>query len=727
MNNALMTTKLFAPNLIKALIYAKSVKEENPNFVLLVDNHDRYTLKIDKIAFQFGTNIYDLIPPFPIELGRDYKIVTEHYGTGALDVSNAPTFEDFEDKYFYDGDDLGAVYSKEATTFTLWAPLASRVYVKIMQRGHISYHWMKRLDKGIYRVKIAQNLDRAEYLYGVTNNGLMVETPDPYARATTANGQSSVVYNPKRTVIDLNHQYLGKFSSPTEAIIYETSVRDMTIDKTTDIKRKGQYLGLIEKNRTARNGFPAGFDYLTQLGITHLQLMPILDFVTIDENKPLATYNWGYDPGQFFVPDGAYASDVNNPYTRIKEFKMLVSAFHQKGIRINLDVVFNHVYEASFSLFEQVVPNYYFRRNAEGKRANGTGCGNELASERKMVRKLIVDACRYWLEEYGIDGLRFDLMGILDIATMREIEKVTKKIKPDFMLYGEGWNMGNLPYELRASQENSLELPGYSFFNDGFRDIVKGPSADDRLAERGYLFGNADYRLGFKFAYVGGAIDLIFPRRYLSAAQSINYVECHDNATLADKLQVANSDEPEIIQLKRINMHNAVVMLAFGVPFFHKGQEIGVSKFGDTNSYRSGDRINQFAYVLLDNRLEMVHYFRQLTELRKDCPFLRVTDPAIIEELIEYEDLPEGGLLIDYVGLTPEDPYRKFKVFINISTQMLFYELEDYEKVIFNNAGYVKAKGEAYVQNLMIAPLTILVTGLRQDDAGTNLSDTKNA
>lgn len=725
MNQAMMSAKLFAPDLIKALLYTKTAKEDNPEFVLVIDHQERILLPVKKIAFQFGTNIYDLQVPFPLTLGHDYQIVTPHYGKVALDVSLATTFPNFDHDFDYQGDDLGAVYTKKSTTFTLWAPLASTVYLKLMTPKATSFIPMTREEKGIYRVKVTGDFDGVSYLYLITNNGITSEVPDPYAKATLSNMKASVVYNPSKAKIALNEEKLPPFHKMTEAIIYETSVRDMTSDKTTDIVNKGLYLGMIEKGRRTRSLHPAGFDYLTKLGITHLQLMPVLDFVTLDEDHPFDSYNWGYDPAQYFVPEGAYASDNNDPYSRIRELKKLVAAYHNAGIRINLDVVYNHVYDAHYSLFEQVVPNYYFRILTNGKKAEGTGCGNEFASERPMVRKLIVDSCIYFVEEYGIDGFRFDLMGVMDIKTMQMIENELRKRKPDIMLYGEGWNMGTLPQNEKASHDNAALLPTYAFFNDSFRDIVKGPTADQDLGRPGYLLGNPDYRLGFKFAYLGSSLDLIFPRRFEKASQSINYVECHDNATLIDKLQIANGHEPESLHLKRIKLNNAVTMLAFGIPFYHRGQEIGVSKFGDTNSYRSGDRVNQFAYVLLEHRFEMVEYFASLTKLRKDCSFLHEDDPAVIETMIEYEDLPEGGLLIDYVNLPENSPYRTFKVFINIANKTIFYELADYEKVIFNNAGYVEGKGATYVKNLMIPPLTVLIIGLRADDYGASRLDTK--
>jgi pullulanase len=462
-----------------------------------------------------------------------------------------------------------------------------------------------------------------------------------------------------------------------------------------------------------------GVDYIRSLGVTHVQLMPIYDFATINEFDPKSTYNWGYDPVQYFVPEGSYASELSDPYSRIVDLKALVRSFHQAGIRVNMDVVFNHVYQYEYSNFEKVVPNYYFRRTRDGRISNGSGCSNDVATERPMIRKMIVDACVYWLEEYGIDGYRFDLMGLMDIETMKQIEEEVRAIKPNFMLYGEGWNMMTvLPHEQKAMMDNAFSLPNYGFFNDSFREIVKGGSFEDKLREPGYILGAGHYRLGFKFAYVGSCINLIFPAKFLTAKQSINYVECHDNGTLFDKIAISNGHEDERTRLKRVMLANAAVMLSFGIPFFHRGQEIGLTKYGDSNSYRSGDKINKFDYSILDERAEMATFFKALTDLRKDCPFLRLEQRKDIEKMIEFEDLDHDAISIEYVDTEHLAPYQKFKVIINPSTETLFYALEDYQKIIFNTAGYAQAKMDTYVKNVMVAPVSLLIVGLRKDDGG---------
>lgn len=716
MSDYIFKAKLLEPDLIRVLIYAHLSKLDNPSFTMVKDGTTQKLSNIEKVTVQFNTYAYDIRLDAPLELGHAYDIISANFGRTALDVTKATEFADFDEKFYYP-EPLGFVYTTKATIFQLWAPLASQVEVVYELHAHEYRQMMRREEKGVFRAQIDKNLDGARYYFSIVNSGQIVSTTDPYAIASTENGHRSAVVNLARIKTPLYENKLPPFSNYNDAIIYEASVRDMTIDKTTTIRSKGTYRGLIEHRAKTRQGNKVGIDYLVSLGITHLQLMPIYDFATVDETNPHASYNWGYDPAQYLVPEGSLSTNPSDPYTRIKEVRSMVSAFHQAGIRVNMDVVFNHVYESSTSVFERVVPNFYFRRQEDGKLSNGSFCGNDLASERPMVRHLIIHAIKHWITFYGIDGYRFDLMGILDISTMKIIAEETRKLKAGFMLYGEGWNMPTaLSNSERATMDNAHLLPGYAFFNDSFRDIVKGPTADDHLADKGYLSGAEEYRLGFKFAYVGSSLDLVFKPKFQFPHQSINYVECHDNSTLFDKLVIATPEDSERDILQRIKLINAINMLAFGVPFFHQGQEIGLSKFGDFNSYKSGDKVNQFAYVKLDDRLEMANYFYELTKLRKDCGFLREDQTNHIEDMIEFEDLPSGGLLIDYVKLPPQDAYKQFSVFINPSKENIFYELKNYAKIIFSSSGYVAGKLETFVRRVMIPPLSVIIVGLRHED-----------
>ncbi len=711
MKDSFLTCKLVASNQIKAILLGPLNKEEKIPFLLITDTDKIETLRIEKVTPISGGWVYDLKSYNELALGHQFDIVLEGFTRVPLDVTNAIYFSDFEKKYTYNDTDLGAIYGSEATSFKVWAPLASTVILKLTHNKHTDFLPLNRSINGTYELVVNGDLDGAEYVYLITNNGLTVTVTDPYAFGSTLNGISSVVINFKKIAIDLHEETLPRLTRYTDAIIYEASVRDLTSDPLTNVVNKGRFLGLIEEGITTEQGHPIGFDYIRQSGITHLQLLPIYDFQTVDEKEPSRFYNWGYDPQQYFVPEGSFASDLTDPYSRIIDLKRLVSAYHRSGIKIVMDVVYNHVYHAHLSVFEKIVPSYYFRRRKDGRLSNGSFCGNDVATEKPMVRKLIIDSALHWVKTYGIDGFRFDLMSNIDQTTAKLLQKAVRALKPDFMLYGEGWNMPTeLKEDERSSMHHSDRLPEFAFFNDSFRDIIKGPTMDDKLKDRGYLLGASSYRLGFKFAYVGSCLDLIFPSKFANAKQSINYVECHDNGTLFDKMIASNGNESLQTRLKRLKLINATTMLAFGIPFFHMGQEIGLSKNGDLNSYKSGDKVNRYDYRQLDERYDLFTYFVDLVKLRKRLPFLRAETATEIETMIAFEDLDETGIIIHYINKDAIKPYKQFLIIINPSTEDHFYELDEYMTLIFSDKGYVEDR-EVTMKQVMIEGLSLLVFG----------------
>jgi pullulanase len=715
------SASLISYRTIRIVLNNDKYREEQPEITVYADQIP-VKFNISNKIFQFRTNIYELDLQEEFQFGRFYQVYIKHYGFAPVNVSMATSFPEFDEKFFYEGNDLGAYYTKTKTTFKVWAPLASRVVIKY-SRLH-SQKWqfamLERGDKGVFSVILDGNLEKVRYRYLVINNGVEAETTDPYAFGSTPNGEDSVVVNFNHFKVDFHDDELPIITSPTEMIIYETSVRDMTSDERVNFKYPGTFYAMIEEGRRAKNGGKAGFDYIKNLGITHLQLMPIYDFKTVDETDKWKQYNWGYDPQQYFVPEGSFARDVFDPYSRIKDLMLLVSKYHQHGIRISMDVVFNHVYEHPTSSFEKIVPNYYFRKDEQGKIVQGSGCGNDLATERPMVRKLIVDAALFFIKTYHIDAYRFDLVGLIDQKTIKLINKKARLIRPDFMLYGEGWNMSTaFPSDKLTNMNNAFNIDYISFFNDSFREIVKGGSFEDTINERGYMLGNPAYREGFKFSFKGSVTNQTFTPKFPGAWQSINYVECHDNGTLIDKLIASEPENDTSVHLKKLQAINAVVMLSYGVPFFHRGQEFGLSKYGDMNSYRSSDKVNQFAYTLAHKRQNLVDYFKDLTRLRKDCRFLYETRPELIEQNLVFHDLDNGGLQIDILNTSQSSPYRSFSIYINISTSPLFIKLKEPQKVILNQVGYIEAKMDEYVQNIMIPKLATIVIGLRNEDEGS--------
>lgn len=688
---------------------------DDVQFYLYVDQNKLGLLPINVHQKSQHEHYFILSLKEEIVLGHLYQIYCSYLDFINLDVSALAQEKNFDDLYAYDGDDLGSIYYPLKTTFALWAPLASSVTLKYYYRRKWHKEIMKRTDRGVYRLEIKGNLDGVSYLYEVVNNGQVVSVSDPYAKLSLLNNKASVVCNFKKVDISFNDKYLPPFKKYTEAIIYEAHVRDLTIHSDTNIVHKGTFKGLGEKGRTNKNLHPVGFDYIKQLGITHLQLLPIFDYQTVDEEDPLSSYNWGYDPSQYFVLEGSYGSNPKDPYSRLRDLKKLVAAFHKEGIRIIMDTVFNHVYEYKTSVFEKIVPNYYFRYEVDGRRANRSACGNDLASERKMVRKLIVDASVYYVKQFGIDGFRYDLMGLIDLETIRLVEKEILKIKKDFFFLGEGWQMAdeiNSSF-LYASLTNALTMPKTAFFNDWYRDILKGPTHNGKMTKRGYLTDDFSDVRAFSYLFSGSSYEKFLTRRFLSPNQSINYVECHDNETLFDKINATHHEESLEAKLERVKMINAVVGFSFGVPFFHMGQEIGLSKNDHQNSYMAGDHINMMDYHLLDERLSLLKHFIDVVKIRKKLTFFHEDDPKQIFKMMTFKRLDHNAVKITYDLSSYETPYKDFLMFINPSNETIYYTLDDYYQLLFSNSGDVLAS-ETYVKHGMIKPSTLVILVLKK-------------
>ena len=687
MKDTYVSAKLVAPDLIRLVVFS-SLPWERIEPQLVTDGVPGKKMAPTKLSTMPNIAIADFRLPEELELGHSYFLVMPQYGALPLNVDEATTFPDFDRKYFYGGNDLGAIYSKESTCFNLWAPLASKV-VLVFRKDKQS-PWkildMKREPTGVFRLEIGGDLEGWLYHYWITNSETARKATDPYAKASTQNGEESVVVDFNKLKTDFKRDHLPVMQSPTDAVIYEAHVRDMTIDPSTDIVHKGRFLGMIEKGRKTEKGHPAGFDYLKSLGFTHIQLLPIYDYITVDETDPSTKYNWGYDPAQYFVPEGSYASDLGDPLSRIKDCKRMVQAFHEEGIRVVMDVVFNHVFEYEKSVFEKVVPNFYFRKRNNGKMASTSGCGNDLASERPMVRKMIVDACRHWIEEYGIDGFRFDLMGIIDIETLQQIQKMARSHDKSFLLYGEGWNMGGEVKTPLGHMGNYSLMPEYAFFNDFYRENGKAYFSEDIGAKN-----------SFKNAYLGSCLDFEGSKRFLDATQTINYVECHDNGTFFDILAQRRSDLPEEERLKLIQVATAGILCSFGIPLIHMGQEIGQSKWGEDNTYNKGDGFNKFSYRLLDERFEMAEFVKNAISLRRKNRFFHLFDPRVILDIVDVVELG-NAIRVKYIEPNVIAPYKKFEVIMNPTYETLTLPEDAPKEVVLSS--FIHGKGPGSITEI---------------------------
>lgn len=608
-----------------------SSKDEIERFDLFVDGEALFYNFVSKNVISFSYNDDVIGHRFYLK-----SVEEAHY----IDISDAPKFPEFDEKFAYLKDDLGPNYNKDFTKFVLWAPLASSVYLRIDDK-EIE---MNKGEKGTYQIIVEGDLDGKLYDYKVIISGEETIACDPYAKSTNLNSKKSAVIDLEKIKKDMFDEYLPAFNNNVEAIIYETSVRDISASTTSNIQNKGKFLGLCERGTLSNNSIPTGIDYIASLGISHIQLLPVLDFASVEDDKP-EQYNWGYDPLHFFALEGSYSTNPDDPYSRMNEFIRLVRCAHKLGIRVNLDVVYNHVYKKEIFALNQITPNYFFRFE-DGKYANHSGCGNDFASERLMARKIIMDSLKFLLKTYDIDGFRFDLMGLIDLETIKQAEIELHNIKPNLMIYGEGWSMGaKSPFTNEfATLENADKLPRVAFFNDRYRNILRGPGDKAQLYEHGYLLGNKDYVDAFKYVYKAGTESKDSKPLFENYSQSLNYVECHDNATLCDAIleSIDNSDEQEVI--KYIKLFNKVLILSPGIVFIHNGQEFGQSKHGQANTYNLGDYYNALDYDLRDKRIQLVDSFRNYIKIRKSIPLFKLSEPELVNPCIEYDS---EGYLID--------------------------------------------------------------------------------
>jgi len=715
MINSFIKFQLVEINKVKALIFSSIPKPNTVKFTLYKEGTIPVVLKVLKHTSMTYVSIYELELPSNYEFGKEHYICVTDFPAQVIDVSNAVYFKEFDGLFNYEGNDLGCHYYKEHSVFALWAPLATRVDLKIEENGYYKTYPMARTAKGVYRLDIPGDYLNKKYSYLVTNNGATAESTDPYGYGTSENSHYSGVVDIEAikkmgTVTPKN-----EIKNYVDAVIYEVGIRDFTEQnhEATDIINKGKYLGFVEEGRKTKGDHPAGLDYLSFLNVTHVQLNPVIDFGTVDDLNVNKKYNWGYDPISMFALEGSYSLHPEIPQERLVEFKTMVNKLHERNIRVIIDVVYNHIYEHVSSCFEKVVPNYFFRRNSQGGTANASGCGDDVASERYMVSKMIQDSMKYFIEVFDVDGYRFDLMGLLDIKTVKHGYQNCKDIKKDIMVYGEGWNMGmELPFEAKACSENASKLPMYGFFNDACRDIIKGPTFRDQIINKGYINGDINYSFGLKHILFGSCLNVSYNPRFEDANQSINYIECHDNNTLYDKLSYSNSDEDEETLLKRVKLGNGVIATLFGVPFYHMGQEIGLSKKGNDNTYNVLD-INKMDWNLIDKRWDMVKYFSDLVGLRREVPLYRLHTREDLKKAITYFDF--NGLFVysckDYQYI---NGYDEYVVIYNPTNKPVTFPLDDEFKVVFADAGW-DAKNGVYTRGAMISPIsfTILVKGTK--------------
>lgn len=581
----------------------------------------------------------------------------------------------FESYPIYEGSDLGLTYSPAQSTFRIWSPPANNAQLLLFSNGNAGKNAdlsgaeiveMQRAENGTWKVTLPGDLKGRFYAFRVHVDGQWSDAvTDPYARATGVNGRRAMVFDADETnPPGWKDEKAPAFENKTDAIIYELHVRDASIAANSGITHKGKFLGLAEKGTRNSEGLATGIDHIRDLGVTHVHLLPVFDFLSVDEtrlNEP--QYNWGYEPMNFNVPEGSYATDPYDGRTRIREFKEMVKAMHENGLRVVMDVVYNHTMLTEKSNFNQLVPGYYYRQAADGSFSNATACGNEMASERGMVRKFMLESMKYWVEEYHIDGFRVDLMGVHDIETMNRISRELHRIRPDILIYGEGWTAGAspLPDSLRALKVNVAKLDSIAVFSDDMRDGIKGSVFINE--EKGFASGGKGKEESIKFGIVASLphaqVDyslVNYSKAPYSAEpwQTVNYAECHDNHVLWDKLALSS---PGASLSERKKMHRlalAIVLTSQGIPFLHAGGEFLRTKHGHENSYDAGDSVNAIDWELKTKNVDVFEYVKALVKLRKDQPIFRLQSAEEIRSTLQFEEnLPEG--LVAYT-ITNENP-----------------------------------------------------------------------
>jgi pullulanase len=601
----------------------------------------------------------------------------------------------------YTGGDLGLHYSPGQSSFRIWAPTATQAQLLLYEDGISGTATqtidMQKSQSGSWITSVKKDLKGKFYVFRVfVNNKWLQEVPDPYAKAVGVNGKRAMVVDLKDTdPVDWSIDKSPVLKHPTDAIIYELHVRDASIAMNSGIKNKGKFLGITEKGTTNREGLSTGLDHLTELGVTHIHLLPFYDFYSIDESKPeKLQYNWGYDPLNYNVPEGSYSTNASDGITRIRELKELVKTFHQNGLSLVMDVVYNHTMLTEGSYFEQFAPGYYYRQTTEGKFSNATACGNETASERSMMRKFMLESLQYWVKEYHVDGFRFDLMGVHDIATMNLIAKELRKIKPDILLYGEGWTAGAspLPDSLRALKKYAYKLDNIAVFSDDIRDGIKGSVF--RHEENGFASGRPGMEESIKFGIVASVKhpQVDYTKVNYSKApyanepsSTITYAECHDNHVLWDKLAISAKDATVAERKEMHKLALSIVLTSQGISFLHAGTEFLRSKKGNENSFNAGDSINAMDWSLKTKNKDVFEFVETLIKMRKEHPAFRMKTAKEITDNIRFMDnVPPGVVGYTINGEAVNDSWKKITVFFNGSSryQQLPLPLGKWKKTI---------------------------------------------
>ncbi len=633
------------------------------------------------------------VDPDDLRIGAEYTLYNEHGRGVPCEYGHIVKTDRFHKDYTYEPDDLGTKYTKEKTTFKMWSPIANRIVVNLKKGNESRFVEMKRKDRGIFYIEVEEDLEDYHYTFLIRVNGQWNESVDPYTSFSGPNGKYSVIVDESKLKFPKKIE-MPVLESNTDAIIYEASIRDMTSQKKIGVIHPKTFVGFTE-NSVSTHIKNSGFHYLKHLGVTHVQLLPVFDFGSVDELHTDLHYNWGYDPMQYRVLEGSYSLHPEIAGESVIEFANLVHECHRSGLKVNLDVVFNHVYDYENFSLQKFVPNYYFLIDKSGNYSDGSFCGNDLDTRAPMCAKYFMSTIKRIIEWYDIDGLRFDLMGILDVQFMNNVAQMCQKMKPGFMIYGEGWNMPSyVPEYLRASQLNQDKMDNVAHFSDRFREVIRGSNGE--LIRKGYIGGRLDDIYSAKQVLMASCLDYYFD----SPTKVINYLECHDNHTLWDKLKSCCMEESEAIRMKRHILGTSMVLLAQGIPFIHAGQEFGRTKKGAGNTYNKSDAYNMMDYNLRDKNIDMVNMTKELIKIRKQHPCFRLRSTKEIKSNVYVTTMLDSVLV--YNTRNGDDHCI---CYFNPTDTHFNYYVDNEVKVLFDSG----MSNSMYTYNVQIAPYSAVV------------------
>lgn len=619
-------------------------------------------------------------------------------------------------------------YAPEATQFTLWAPTADEVRLMLYEAGEGGHAYetvgMEQAEEGTWKAKVEKDLKGKFYTFNVKIGGKWQgDTPGINAKAVGVNGKRAAIIDLRETDPEgWAEDKRPPLASPADIIIYEVHHRDFSVHPSSGIEHKGKFLAMTETGTKNPGGMATGIDHLKELGVTHVHILPSYDYASVDETRlDENKYNWGYDPLNYNVPEGSYSTDPYRPEVRIREFKQMVQALHKAGIRVVLDVVYNHTFNTAESNFERTVPGYFYRQRPDGTLADGSACGNETASNRPMMRKYMIESVLYWINEYHIDGFRFDLMGIHDIETMNEIRKAASAVDPTIFIYGEGWaaSAPQMPEDSLAMKANTYKMPGIAAFSDEMRDALRGPFNNNE--QGAFLAGLPGGEESIKFG-IAGAVK--HPQinndsvNYSKApwagqpTQMISYVSCHDDMCLVDRLKasVPGITPEELVRLDKLAQ--TAVFTSQGVPFIYAGEEVLRDKKGVHNSYQSPDSINAIDWDRKTLNADAFAYYKGLIHLRRNHPAFRLGDAELVRKHLEF--LPvEGTNLVayrlkDHAG---GDTWKDIIVVLNARRESASLSVPEGKYTVVCQNGLVNEKGLAtvYGPSLTVAPQSAMI------------------